>query len=108
MCHIPTATQCQGPDQSPCPALGGSGILHMVNLFTESCSQRRLQSHLAEGEHTLLCAHDAAFQHEEVVVDLPVVRKATLWREAERKLAGRKAGWEQMCPQVAREEEGSD
>ena len=72
--------------------------------------QHQLRSHLTEGEHTLLRAHDAALQHEEVVVDLAVVRKATLWGEAERGLAGRRAGWEQTCPQAAfsREGEGSD
>lgn len=84
----------------------------MVNLSAVNLQPISPQSysHLTEGEHTLLCAHDAALQHEEVIVDLPIVRKATLWGEAERRLAGRRAGWEQMCPQVAfsREGEGSD
>lgn len=40
-------------------------------------------SHLTEGEHALLGAHDAALQHDEIVVDLPVVRKSTLRGEAE-------------------------
>lgn len=52
-------------------------------------------SHLAEGEHALLGAHDAALQHEEIIVDLPIVRKSTLWGEAEggwqaRELGGRR------------------
>lgn len=91
---LTVCSPASGPGRSPCQPLGQrhSPRAESVNgQLWPAPAQHRLHSHLPEGEHTLLGAHDAALQHEEVVVDLPVVGKATLWGEAER--VGRQQSW---------------
>lgn len=91
---LTVCSPASGPSRSPSQPLGQRHYPRAESVSRELRpvpAQHRLHSHLPEGEHTLLGAHDAALQHEEVVVDLPIVGKAALWGEAER--VGRQQSW---------------